>query len=1820
MYSSRDYYSRSGPPPPGSSRKPSYPESSTYRYPDRPSDRGSRQTSATHDYPPYGYPSNSTKPWTRPARPPQRSISSNDQADERDPAMNDYLMRDSYGDRHYDADRDSREARDYRDSRDARGPRDKREVRERPLLERERDRDRERWDRDRPTAVPYRESRDAYKEKRFDSYPGRDGKPGDYDPPLRRPREFSGPASLTGDRTFRPPYRDDYEPPHRPPNYADSSSRPNRMEPSPTHSSTSERSTSSRSGRRGNDDLFPHLVNEGSQVGPSSAPSTTSKLDPKSGNNVFYKSASPQDMSKVRSSSHVSPPVAPAGRELKRSISHPESVHRGDNYTDISPREREKAEKEALASRPILAVKKGASKISLADRLKMSTASASAHTKDDDTNQKRLDRETSKESKEASLELRSLSPKAIEDIQKSSVKKTLSKETLRESVDPLPPTTANSSPQDLLLVTSKGILSPPKESVPDLGNKTTGSSSRERTGSSLSSQSGSFKTDSRKPRVFEKRPEERSLRERGLSDDVPRAPKALRERERLEKDTKPNVSKATPTFSKDVKPNQSSNEQQAPSMQSHDPTEELVPEIKAEKLDRGSFENASTFSKSSESSKVVGVKAGESLIDTTMPDAPPRQYEQVETPAAKNDKQGNGADNGQKAMPSKPSKTSSRTEKVEAPSSDNVVDEFKQVDPVTQSTLPKQVTSITKEDEIPTSDDYYSPFESKRTAASESESKASTDLDDSYEPELPTVKQTLPPSKLSEVSGNLYAESPSSTRLSGIADGEIADVDTPMDEKDSGFDTIKIKTEATMDPDVSVQFPLNRLEQQLYDLEHLPKSVVQKDMKYFSARPIKSLSEYPFYHDNMKFNDILVHSVLLSRVAEHRRTLYKDSIQYRKHFKELKTVWIRYCDELERKQEQPPPPEPETVAPPAPIAPEPSGRSGRRGRDHGDSVRSEAEFLEILANFERESARDPSVRAKLTSVAVPDLIYDPIERDELRYQDANNFIEDKSIPYQRLTTDPIDTFSPEEHDLFCDAYSQWPKQFGKIANVIGTGRTFNDCVMHYYITKKEVDYKTMVLNRARKSSRKSRKKVSKEKSSSRAQSEGSVGAVPDGSKSNPQSPNPTSDSESVAKTEEVERKRVLTEVESEKKRSKKVARSGTAASSRRGAKKVEETEYSEHTATPSLPSLEVDTDASASLQSQSKERSSSYWSAPETNLFQKLLLSYGSDWDKISKHFKTKSSAMVKNYFLKNADSKGWSKLANGTDERIRKGQPVPLPPALPDEKRNKLNVVKPSGERSPHSAQSILPTSAEAALMSALGKKMGAVTSVSQNAPLPSVAPSLESLVQATEVMQDQASSSRNASFQQHETKDYNTSKTSAADSVLPLVSSLPSASSFESTVREGFHLPRPNLPSSNSKRAFHYSSQLDDEKQRLAQESERKEQVLEEERRRREHEASFERELLIKAERQREADDRARQEAEAVEKERERQRFLAESELRERENAKYYQAEQQRLRDIEERARQEVASQKSAQPPFIAPKESLASHERTPLPSIYHSESSSRVSVSSLTTNSVGQPPHSEKSPVYARPSLPPSRRSSLSNILNPVSSSPGPSFSPGPMSVPLPPLSGERSGWHDSKSHGHYFSPPTVQPYLPSPSGITLPKKDISNQTYSSIFTPSGPQLSADEATAAAALTSAATEGHRFAPNYSTPANYAAQPYSTLLPTGYNNSRSSYLPPPNLGRSEPNSLPNPLPNPHTHNPAYDMYQRHYPPPDQASDQSVRPPLSTTTRDVPPPVYGYDLSLRESNERGISNERGAPHSTEGKSTFTGSSQQPQPQAPYRK
>ncbi len=250
-------------------------------------------------------------------------------------------------------------------------------------------------------------------------------------------------------------------------------------------------------------------------------------------------------------------------------------------------------------------------------------------------------------------------------------------------------------------------------------------------------------------------------------------------------------------------------------------------------------------------------------------------------------------------------------------------------------------------------------------------------------------------------------------------------------------------------------------------------------------------------------------AVLFDRLLDRKKRLNEKTESLKKRYRSINEEWKQHCSRLDRIAERremarrPPATTPAGtpsafggVEDPSPGSAGASllgasfatGRANRRSAQagfagFGDAVRSEAEFLEILA-LENADMQDPNMRAARTTATAPDMYINP-DSDQplkLRYDDINGSVADP-LAFYLDEFDP-DFWSEEEKAIFARRYALWPKQFGKIAQAL-PHKTPAQCVRYYYLNKKLPgnDFKALAAARNRERKRKARVKPKKVKGS-----------------------------------------------------------------------------------------------------------------------------------------------------------------------------------------------------------------------------------------------------------------------------------------------------------------------------------------------------------------------------------------------------------------------------------------------------------------------------------------------------------------------------------------------------------------------------------------------------------------------------------------------------------------------------------------------------------------------------------------------------------------
>jgi hypothetical protein len=260
------------------------------------------------------------------------------------------------------------------------------------------------------------------------------------------------------------------------------------------------------------------------------------------------------------------------------------------------------------------------------------------------------------------------------------------------------------------------------------------------------------------------------------------------------------------------------------------------------------------------------------------------------------------------------------------------------------------------------------------------------------------------------------------------------------------------------------------------------------DEENWSKPLYSSIESYPFYKSNVD-TFAKMRRVFVGHLAARRRKLKAKEIRLKRRYKAIHDRWKAKNLELDRIRDQErrgserssykgssyrKRTEDETegavdgidfdspfdslrFGPEGPATP--YGAPHRQGPWTSDTVRSEAELLEIIQSLESADMRNPELRAAKTTANIPPMILDPKERAKT-FDDRSGLVLDP-VTYYHTGKDTGDVWTKQETSTFLESYMVYPKQFGKIASAIGTKNACQS-VLLYYRMKKTIDFKGLV--------------------------------------------------------------------------------------------------------------------------------------------------------------------------------------------------------------------------------------------------------------------------------------------------------------------------------------------------------------------------------------------------------------------------------------------------------------------------------------------------------------------------------------------------------------------------------------------------------------------------------------------------------------------------------------------------------------------------------------------------------------------------------------
>ncbi|XP_028912623.1 nuclear receptor corepressor 2 isoform X2 [Ornithorhynchus anatinus] len=131
-------------------------------------------------------------------------------------------------------------------------------------------------------------------------------------------------------------------------------------------------------------------------------------------------------------------------------------------------------------------------------------------------------------------------------------------------------------------------------------------------------------------------------------------------------------------------------------------------------------------------------------------------------------------------------------------------------------------------------------------------------------------------------------------------------------------------------------------------------------------------------------------------------------------------------------------------------------RVGQRGSGLSMSAaRSEHEVSEIIDGLSEQENLEKQMRQL---AVIPPMLYDA-DQQRIKFINMNGLMDDPMKVYKDRQV--MNMWSEQEKETFREKFMQHPKNFGLIASFLDR-KTVADCVLYYYLTKKNENYKSLV--------------------------------------------------------------------------------------------------------------------------------------------------------------------------------------------------------------------------------------------------------------------------------------------------------------------------------------------------------------------------------------------------------------------------------------------------------------------------------------------------------------------------------------------------------------------------------------------------------------------------------------------------------------------------------------------------------------------------------------------------------------------------------------
>ena len=212
---------------------------------------------------------------------------------------------------------------------------------------------------------------------------------------------------------------------------------------------------------------------------------------------------------------------------------------------------------------------------------------------------------------------------------------------------------------------------------------------------------------------------------------------------------------------------------------------------------------------------------------------------------------------------------------------------------------------------------------------------------------------------------------------------------------------------------------------------------------------------------------------IIDRLKIDRLNVDQEHEGLRAEYKQLYKSWRLKNEELEQQNKAL---NESTIidTPPAPVE-SPNVASAPMFESRGRIARfaSELDYQKVIQESkitaeaaqarERQLLEDQALVDLAKEARIPDMLTARAAVAD-KYRDTNHRLKSEWVLNTFSFERPVDNFTPEEHKIFTEQYMQFPKRFGQVAKAL-PGRHYEDCVLHYYLTKKEANYKGQLLKK-----------------------------------------------------------------------------------------------------------------------------------------------------------------------------------------------------------------------------------------------------------------------------------------------------------------------------------------------------------------------------------------------------------------------------------------------------------------------------------------------------------------------------------------------------------------------------------------------------------------------------------------------------------------------------------------------------------------------------------------------------------------------------------